>query len=240
MEYPGKQQQRGGTFLGFVAGLVVGLGTALAVAVYVTKVPVSFMNKVGGQTAEKDVSEAQKNKDWDPNAPLHGKNPIKPVGPAETVVPAAAPASAPVAGKEPTAAKASGKPETKSESKPEAKSEAKPEVKPELKPAVTADPLGDLAKSRSATKDATAKDATAEPFSYFIQLGAFRTTEDAEGQRAKLSLAGVETKLSEREQAGRVVYRVRTGPYDTRDAADKAKLKLDAMGLETALVRVQR
>ncbi|TXT36576.1 MAG: hypothetical protein FD135_4200 [Comamonadaceae bacterium] len=232
MEHPGKQQQRGGTFLGFVAGLVVGLGTALAVAVYVTKVPVSFMNKVGGQTAEKDVSEAQKNKDWDPNAPLHGKNPVKPVGPAETVMPVAAPpASAPVAGKEPTTAKASGKPETKSESKPEAKSEAKPE----LKPAVTADPLGDLAKSRTA-----AKDATAEPFSYFIQLGAFRTTEDAEGQRAKLSLAGVETKLSEREQAGRVVYRVRTGPYDTRDSADKAKLKLDAMGLETALVRVQR
>lgn len=73
-----KKQQRGGTFLGFVLGLVVGLGAALAVAVYVTKVPVSFMNKIGGQTAEKDVSEAQKNKDWNPNAPLYGKNQVKP------------------------------------------------------------------------------------------------------------------------------------------------------------------
>jgi cell division protein FtsN len=50
----------------------------------------------------------------------------------------------------------------------------------------------------------------------------------------------VEAKVSEREQAGRLVFRVRTGPYDKRDEADKAKAKLDGMGLETALVRVQR
>jgi cell division protein FtsN len=73
-----------------------------------------------------------------------------------------------------------------------------------------------------------------------VQLGAFRTVEDAETHRAKLSLAGVETKISERDQAGRTVYRVRTGPYDKRDEADKAKAKLDALGMETALVRVQR
>ena len=36
--------------------------------------------------------------------------------------------------------------------------------------------------------------------------------EDAEAQRAKLSLTGVETKITEREQSGRMVYRVRTGP----------------------------
>lgn len=236
-----KKQQRGGTFLGFVLGLVVGLGAALAVAVYVTKVPVSFMNKIGGQTAEKDVSEAQKNKDWNPNAPLYGKNQVKPPSSVETVLPA--PVSAPppqpvpatVSASAPVVAKVVGP--TKLAGKPEVKPEATPVTKPELKPAVTADPLGDLAKASTAAKDAA---ATAEPFSYFVQVGAYRTPEDAEGQRAKLSLAGVETKLSEREQAGRVVYRVRTGPYDTREAAEKAKLKLDTMGIETALVRVQR
>ena len=39
------KQQRGGTILGFILGLIVGLGVALGVAVYVTKVPVPFLNK---------------------------------------------------------------------------------------------------------------------------------------------------------------------------------------------------
>ncbi|PKO59104.1 MAG: sporulation protein, partial [Betaproteobacteria bacterium HGW-Betaproteobacteria-18] len=67
-----------------------------------------------------------------------------------------------------------------------------------------------------------------------------RTTEDAEAQRAKLSLSGIETKISEREQAGRTVYRVRLGPFDKREDADAAKTRLESAGIETALVRVQR
>jgi cell division protein FtsN len=46
--------------------------------------------------------------------------------------------------------------------------------------------------------------------------------------------------VSEREQSGRTVYRVRVGPFDKREEAERAKEKLDASGLETALVRVQR
>ena len=36
------EKQRGGTLLGVIIGALVGLGAALAVAVYVTKVPVPF------------------------------------------------------------------------------------------------------------------------------------------------------------------------------------------------------
>ena len=38
-------KQLGGTLIGFVIGLLVGLGLALAVAVYVTKVPVPFVDR---------------------------------------------------------------------------------------------------------------------------------------------------------------------------------------------------
>lgn len=199
------KQQRGGTILGFIIGVVVGLGAALAVAVYITKVPVPFLNKGQSRTADQDAAETRKNKDWDPNAPLYGKNPARPAAPA---------ASAPG---EPAAATPA----------------ATPAAKAELKPAVSADPLGDLARARSAAADA-------EPFSYFIQVGAFRTSQDAESQRAKLSLSGVEAKVSEREQSGRAVFRVRVGPFDKKDDADKTKEKLDTAGYETALVRVQR
>ena len=119
--------------------------------------------------------------------------------------------------------------------KPEAKTDAKADAKAENKPAVSADPLGDLAKSKAAASDAA--DAN---FTYFIQLGAFRTPEDAEAQRAKLSLAGIETKISAKEQSGRMVHRVRVGPFEKRDEAERAKEKLYKQGLETALVRVQK
>ncbi len=200
------RQQRGGTVLGFILGLVVGLAAALAVAVYVTKVPIPFVSKSQSRTPEQDAAESKKNKDWDPNAPLYGKNPAKPALPASAAASAAELAA--------SAAPA-------------------PAPKVELKPAVTADPLGDLAKSRAGA-------AAAEPFIYFVQVGAFRTAEDAESQRARLSLSGVEAKVSEREQAGRAVFRVRVGPFEKKEDADKTKEKLDATGVETALVRVAR
>lgn len=211
---PLNNQQRGNTLLGLIIGALVGLGAALAVAVYVTKVPVPFLNKTQPRSADSDAAETKKNKDWDPNVPLAGKNPVKPPpvasGPIGTVTtePPTPAASAAASGK----------------------------------PKVSADPLGDLAKAKSEAKPDAKPDGAvgADPFSYFIQAGAFRTPEDAEQQRVKLSLLGFQAKVTEREQSGRTVYRVRLGPFDKKDEADKAKEKLDAQSIETALVRVQR
>ena len=55
-----EEKQLGGTILGFILGVIVGLGAALAVAVYVTKVPVPFLNKGGARGADQDAAEAQK------------------------------------------------------------------------------------------------------------------------------------------------------------------------------------
>ena len=79
-------QQRGGTFLGIIIGVVLGLAAALGVAVYVTKVPIPFINKGQTRSTEQDAAEAKKNKDWDPNAPLYGKNPAKPNLPAPAAI----------------------------------------------------------------------------------------------------------------------------------------------------------
>ena len=208
------RKQRGGTVLGFIIGVVAGLAAALAVAVYVTKVPVPFMNKGQSRSADQDEAEARKHTDWDPNAPLYGKNPAKPAVPTSAAAAVANVASSPKAA-DPV------------------KADAKVDSKAEVKPAVSADPLGDLAKSKSTP-------AASEPFIFFVQLGAYRTLEDAESQRAKLSLSGIESKITEREQSGRVVFRVRTGPFDSKEDAERNKEKLEKAGLETSLVRVQR
>jgi cell division protein FtsN len=191
------RQQQGGTLLGFILGLVVGLAVALVVAVYVTKVPIPFMNKAQSRNAEQDAAEEKKNKDWDPNAPLYGKNPAKPAAPAEPTD--AAPAATPAAG-----ASVEGK--------------------------KTDDPLGDLARAK----------AGADPFVYFVQAGAYRSEPEAQAQKAKLALKGLASAVSEREQDGRTVYRVRLGPFDSKDDAEGTKKKLDSAKIESALVRVQR
>ena len=206
--------------MGLIIGALLGLGAALAVAVYVTKVPVPFMNKSqsrGG--AEGDAAEAKKNKDWNPNGPLANKNPPKPPPPPIPAAPelsaVPAPPAAIVAGAKP-AASAPGK---------------------AAKTPSSLDPLGDLAKARLESPTVL---PGVDPFSYFIQAGAFRTPEDAEQQRARLVLLGVQARVSEREQSGRTVYRVRLGPFDHKEDADAAKLRLDNNSIETALVRVQR
>lgn len=215
-----KKPQRGNIIVGIIIGIVLGLAAALAVAVYVTKVPVPFLNKGPSRSAEQDAAESQKNRNWDPNAPLYGKNPAKALPPAPGI---AASAPAPAARAPASAARESA--EGAREKPPEA-----PAVAGRPAPA---DPLGDLAAAR-------AGGSGADPFFYFVQAGAFRTAEDAEAQRAKLSLMGIEAKVTEREQSGRQVYRVRVGPFNNKDEADRQKDKLDAGGFETALVRVQR
>jgi cell division protein FtsN len=215
-----KKLQRGNVIVGIIIGIVLGLAAALAVAVYVTKVPVPFLNKGPSRSAEQDAAESQKNRNWDPNAPLYGKNPAKALPPAPAVA-----ASAPATAKAPESAREG--------------QEAAREKPPEA-PAVTgrpapADPLGELAAARAGSAG-----GASDPFFYFVQAGAFRTPEDAEAQRAKLSLMGIEAKVTEREQSGRQVYRVRVGPFNSKDDADRQKDRLDAGGFETALVRVQR
>ena len=216
--------QRGGTLLGLIIGALIGLGAALAVAVYITKVPVPFMNKSQARNPDSDAAEARKNKDWNPNAPLAGKNQPKPA-PAQPEVP-----GVPV----PDPAAATPKPDAAAAAKP-------------AKPAPSSDPLGDLAKAKTehaappaAVAAPAASPGGADPFSSFVQAGAFRTPEDAEQQRAKLLLLGMQAKVTEREQSGRTVYRVRLGPFDRKEDADKAKERLDNNSIETALVRVQR
>jgi cell division protein FtsN len=215
-----KHKQSGNVIVGIIIGVVIGLAAALAVAVYVTKVPVPFLNKGPSRSPEQDAAESRKNQNWDPNAPLYGKNPAKPLPPAPGVTPT------------PPAAKAS-----EAAAPAKEKEAAKDKDKQPEAPAVTgrpapADPLGDLAAARAGTGS--------DPFLYFVQAGAFRTPEDAEAQRAKLSLMGIEAKVTEREQSGRQVYRVRVGPFNSKDDADRQKEKLDAGGFDTALVRVQR
>lgn len=190
--------QRGNTFVGFILGLVVGLTLALGVAIYVTKVPIPFLNKGLSRNAEQDAAEQKKNKDWDPNAPLYGKNPGN---------------NAPDASKAPAAPNKETPPSTRPA--PEASSE---------------DPLGDLVNSK----------AKGDEFQYFVQAGAFHGIEEAETQRAKLALSGFDPTIAERDKAGKIVYGVRLGPFESKSEAEQIQTKLKSNKIDSILMRVQR
>ena len=72
---PTRSAQRGGFLIGLVVGLLIGLAAALGVALYVTKAPNPFVNKVPARTPTQDAAEAEKNRNWDPNSALAGRNP---------------------------------------------------------------------------------------------------------------------------------------------------------------------
>lgn len=193
--------------LGLVIGVLLGLGIALAVAVYVTKVPVPFVDRGLASKPGQDAAEAERNKGWNPNAHLGG-------GTASP--PAALP---PTAGGAPAV------------------------VAPEAPPAAGRDPIAELLESRMGQDpDETPAAATppADPFIYFVQVGAFRNPQEAESQRARVAMLGMAAEITEREQGGRAVFRVRVGPFSQREVADATREQLEVNGVEAALVRVQR
>lgn len=228
----GMNKQRGGTLLGLILGALIGLGAALAVAVYITKVPVPFMSKIQPHNPDSDAAEAQKNKNWNPNAPLAGKNPAKPASASASGEVSLPTVPDPVAGSSPLIVPDPVITPHRTAAPHESVNPVPPALKP-ARAAISSDPLGDLAMARAGS-------AGLDPFAYFVQVGAFRTPADAEQQRARLLLIGVQAQVTVREQAGRTVHRVRVGPFERKEQADQMKARLDNNSIETALVRVQR
>ncbi len=212
------KSQRGGFFLGMIVGMLVGLALALGVALYIAKVPLPFIDKVPQRTAEQDAAEAEKNKNWDPNNPLYGKNPAKPRPVQVESAPSSANASAASAVEAPVSGSASA-----------AKASA-----PAASSTSGRNPAAILAG------EAVSSPAGADALSYQVQAGAYGSQTEAEQQRAKLGLMGLEAHLQEREVNGRTMYRVRLGPFGQREQAEDVRVKLQAAGIESALVRVQK
>lgn len=215
-----KTHELGGTLIGFVAGLLVGLGLALAVALYVTKVPVPFVDRGVSRKATQDAIEAERNRNWNPNAAIGGRStnapaPAQPAGAEDAPAITAPGVAAPAGSTDPAAA-----------------------------PTASTDPLGDLMRARASSGGGSAVASVTvpanDPFVYFVQAGAFRTQADADAQRARLAMLGLDARVTEREQSGQTVFRVRVGPFDHKTDADAAQAKLVAGGQEAALVRVQR
>jgi cell division protein FtsN len=230
-----RHHQRGGFAAGFLAGVVLGVVVSLGVALYVTKVPVPFVNKVQQRTAEQEAAEMEKNRNWDPNSPLYGRTPARPTAPGAPG--AATPPGSPAVTAAPSVRGSTGA----------VTSPVMPGGPPLSPPTATRDPADILADRPTAalppattTAPPLSTRTAPDPFSYFVQAGAYNRGEDAEQQRARLAMLGFTARVTEREQAGRTVYRVRLGPFERRDDAETTRQKLGTSGVESALIPVQK
>ncbi len=221
-----RNQQRGGTFLGLVLGLIVGLAIAVVVALYITKSPTPFQQKSAprpsepGNVTSQLPPPAQRADEGpsDPNKPLWSKTPAKPVGQPPEPEPKQN-GQPPVAVTRP-AEKPVEKPVEKPADKPLA---SKPAEKPAEKP--VADPIAEIAQ------------ADANKVGYLLQVGAFRSSDDADRQKANLAMQGFEAKITERDVNGVKMYRVRLGPYNRIDDMNKARDRLQSSGFESSVIR---
>jgi cell division septation protein DedD len=218
-----RARQRGGFVIGMIVGLLIGLAVALGVALYIAKVPVPFVDKVPHRTPEQDAAELERNKNWDPNAPLAGKQAGK-IGEAASAV--AAPAPPPLV--------SASEPDKRPVVRADAASAA---VRPGRDPAAI---LAGQSPGTEGPAGTSGGKLAGDPFIYFVQAGAYSNADDAEQQRARLAMQGLTAKVTEREQSGRTVYRVRLGPFNKKEEAEASQDRLKESGAEAVLVRAER
>ncbi|WP_297910824.1 SPOR domain-containing protein [Thiomonas sp.] len=202
-------QQRGGTLLGLIIGLVLGLAIALASAVYMNRASLPFMNRY----QQRPTSAASAAANWKPNAGLSG-----------TAAPPAAVAGAGQAGKvasAPLSAHAIESLAVPASGVLRAQGSTSGGAAPRVAPAAP-----------------VASAATTPEGRFIVQIGAYSHRGDAEAQRAKVALTGLEAHLDERSVGGRTLWRVRVGPYPTAQQADAAQKTLNDSGIGSAVVRV--
>lgn len=217
-----KHKQLGGTFAGLLIGVVLGLAIAIGVAMSVSKLPIPFIKQdANTRPTTLDAAEAERNRTWNPNSTLSGAR-----GPAAPSDNAVTPVTVP----------GNGKPQ------------------PNQPPATSSggDPLGDLAArlsqqgntapvpSANTNTAAVSGAPSADNYQYFVQAGAFRSQGDADTQRARLAMLGWDAGVSQREQQGQAVFRVRVGPFNRSQDASNLKQQLDAQGIDSAIVRQAR
>lgn len=104
---------------------------------------------------------------------------------------------------------------------------------------VLTDKADGTAPAKAAAKPAD-KPAAKEKTSYFLQAGAFSNADEADKQKAKLTMLGMEVSVQDTTLPDKTVWhRVRLGPYKSAEEMNKASAMLKQNGVNTTPMRAQ-
>jgi len=106
-------------------------------------------------------------------------------------------------------------------------------VLPEIEVVVPSREIEERARE-AAAPDPASPAPTGGP--YLLQVGSFRSADDAEGLRAQLTLLGLAARIQTVTVDNQTWHRVRVGPFDDARATDDARRRLQANGLESMVL----
>lgn len=117
---------------------------------------------------------------------------------------------------------------------------------PVAKPAITA-PIVDAAPPQQAQPKATMERPAPPPApapsptgSYYLQVGSFRSGEQAERFKAELGMMGMQTSIQKVTINNTDTYhRVRVGPFGTLNELDKTRQQLKKQGIDSTPIKVR-
>ena len=107
-------------------------------------------------------------------------------------------------------------------------------VLPEIEVVVPGREIEQRARQAEATPDAAPPAAGNGP--YLLQVGSFRSQDDAESLRAQLALLGLSARIQTVTVDNSTWHRVRVGPFADARATDEARRRLQANGLESMVL----
>ena len=206
---PAKKKSGGGTLIGMFIGLVIGVGAAAGVVLYLNKSPLPFNKQVqAGNAAPSGTGQA--------TPPAQQGQPAQPLAlpgkPGDPIPEKRFQFYDILPGKADAVPDKAVKPDVKQDAakKEEKKEEARKEEPKKEEPKESKTPL-------------------------FLQAGSFSTAQDADNQKAKLAFMGVEAVIQQVMIQDKNLYRVRVGPYTKIDELNKVRAELAKAGIEAQL-----
>ena len=108
-------------------------------------------------------------------------------------------------------------------------------ILPGAEESVTEKELKDAARAAKSAESAKAERAT-----YYIQAGSFQNPADADNQKAKLALLGLEAAVEPTSLPDKGTwYRVRLGPYSKIEDLNRVRQNLAQNGIDASLVKLK-
>ncbi len=107
-------------------------------------------------------------------------------------------------------------------------------VLPEIEVVVPSREIEQRARAAAAAPDEPAPASVDGP--YLLQVGSFRSMDDAESLRAQLTLLGMSARIQTVTVDNNTWHRVRVGPFGDARATDEARRRLQANGLESMVL----
>ena len=204
-----RRKSGGGTLLGLFVGLVIGVLAAAAVVWYIHRTPPPFTART--QPPAQPAPQQQQ----------------QPATPSQTAPAPQAPLALPGKPGDPVP-QASDKPRFDFYKILPGNSEAIPDPKPAAKP--------NEPKQAEANKDKESRETVLkEPV--FLQTGSFQNAGDADNQKAKLAMLGVEAGIQQVMLQDKVWYRVRLGPFRKIEEVNALRAELARQGIDANIVK---